>query len=617
MVPVPSPIGRPADHRLHSGARGLQTAAADVGTLPAIATLALLLLALVWWSWGRWLDPLVDFGRELYLPWQITEGRVLYRDLASFNGPLSPYLNAVWFTVGGTSLRTLAIANMGLALAMSWLLFGLFRRFAPPAVALAAAALFVLQFSVSHPLPVGNYNFITPYSHELTHGILLTVIAMTLLARFMADGRTWALPAAGFAAGLVFMTKVEVAIAAWLGLVVTLVARQRQQSASVRAMATEWTQFLGAAAAPLAVAALVFAAAVPLPDAVRLLIEHWRIAVQPDVAAQLAALPFYRVITGTHDWLGNTASIVGWTAAYAALFVGAIAVSRVKVRGTPLLPSGAVAVVVAIAMVALGLFVDDRPARPLPLLTGFVLVLFTWGILIRRRGECGAALHLGWIVFAAALLAKMALNPRLTHYGFALAMPAMLNAVVILLYWLPERVRSRDTARAIQAATAGVLLIVCTANLVATSREFARKDVQVGRGGDVFRADDRGVVINAAIAALASTPGDDRSLVVLPEGVMINYLSRTPSPVRFVNFMPPELIIFGEAPILKALDDSPPRFIALVHKDTTEYGPRFFGRDYGTSLLQWVEQHYLPVRTFGAEPLLDERFGIMVFERKP
>ena len=46
--------------------------------------------ALLWWSWRRWPDPLVDFGRELYVPWRINAGQVLYRDLASLFGPLSP-----------------------------------------------------------------------------------------------------------------------------------------------------------------------------------------------------------------------------------------------------------------------------------------------------------------------------------------------------------------------------------------------------------------------------------------------------------------------------------------------------------------------------------------------
>jgi len=67
--------------------------------------------ALLAWSWRKWPDPLVDFGRELYFAWQINEGRLLYRDLASLFGPVSPYINALWFRLFGTSLLTLALCN--------------------------------------------------------------------------------------------------------------------------------------------------------------------------------------------------------------------------------------------------------------------------------------------------------------------------------------------------------------------------------------------------------------------------------------------------------------------------------------------------------------------------
>ena len=44
--------------------------------------IALAAAAMLLWTWGTWPDILVDFGRELYMPWQITKGQVLYRDLA-------------------------------------------------------------------------------------------------------------------------------------------------------------------------------------------------------------------------------------------------------------------------------------------------------------------------------------------------------------------------------------------------------------------------------------------------------------------------------------------------------------------------------------------------------
>ena len=68
-------------------------------------------MVLVAASGRKWTDPLVDFGRELYVPWRLSHGAVLYRDVDDFYGPLSQYLNAGFFRVFGPGLMVLAAAN--------------------------------------------------------------------------------------------------------------------------------------------------------------------------------------------------------------------------------------------------------------------------------------------------------------------------------------------------------------------------------------------------------------------------------------------------------------------------------------------------------------------------
>ena len=53
--------------------------------------------------WGRVGEVAIDFGREVYVPWQIAQGRVLYRDLAYIFGPLTE----TTYTVPPLSSKTL------------------------------------------------------------------------------------------------------------------------------------------------------------------------------------------------------------------------------------------------------------------------------------------------------------------------------------------------------------------------------------------------------------------------------------------------------------------------------------------------------------------------------
>src|SRR5262249_60467779 len=56
-----------------------------------LAGLAVFFLAL---SWRKWPDPLIGFGRELYLPWRLANGAGVERAADDFYGPLAQDFNA-------------------------------------------------------------------------------------------------------------------------------------------------------------------------------------------------------------------------------------------------------------------------------------------------------------------------------------------------------------------------------------------------------------------------------------------------------------------------------------------------------------------------------------------
>ena len=171
-------------------------------------------IAMVAWAWGGWADPLVDFGRELYIPWQLSLGKVLYRDIAHLNGPLSAYTNALLFKVFGVSLRTLVLANLSIAAGVTVMIWALFRAAGGRASATVACLSFVSLFLTGQFVDVANYNWICPYSHEITHGIALSLLAMLCVTSFAVRRDIRLIWVSGIALGMTFLTKVEVFVAA-------------------------------------------------------------------------------------------------------------------------------------------------------------------------------------------------------------------------------------------------------------------------------------------------------------------------------------------------------------------------------------------------------------------
>src|SRR5215831_13968845 len=150
-----------------------------------VAVLAGLAIYFAAVSWLKWPDPLIDFGRELYLPWRITQGAVLFKDEMHLYGPLSPYLNSLFFRIGGVGLTTLVTANTIIYAAILALLYYLVRAGWGRWAALTSCAFFVGVFSFSQLVGIDNYNFLTPYSHEMTHGTLLILCLILALRRLV------------------------------------------------------------------------------------------------------------------------------------------------------------------------------------------------------------------------------------------------------------------------------------------------------------------------------------------------------------------------------------------------------------------------------------------------
>jgi len=229
------------------------------------------------------------------------------------------------------------------------------------------------------------------------------------------------------------------------------------------------------------------------------------------------------------------------------------------------------------------------------------------------RSTAALAAMLG--LFALLLLGKVFLYARIIHYGCWLAMPAAMVLLIALFGWIPAALRRRFGSSAIfLSGIAGVWIVVLFVYLAMTNLATKLLTVPVGAGPDQFWADAaRATVVNNAIVAAEQIPAN-KTLACFPEGIMINYLSRRETAGPYVNFNPPDLLLFGEDRMLEALQATPPDYIFLVHKDTSEFGERFFGINYGQKLYAWIAGNYqeqpLPMLDLGAQPLRSNQFGI-------
>ncbi len=586
-------------------------------------------IAMLIFTWGTWPDVLIDFGRELYVPWQITEGKALYRDIAWFNGPLSPYLNALWFSIFGVSLRTLVICNLAVLAALCALLYRMFSEISSRPAATAAVVFFIGGFAFSQYEATGGSNYICPYSHEIVHGLVLGLASLWVLSRCaIGRQRMRRLVISGVLLGGVWLTKPECFVAAAVGDAAGLLAIY----GSGRRF--NWRELGGFAAGvviTVAVAAALIATFVCPTSVVPGVLGGWPYV----LLDELRALPFYRAGMGTDDLGRNLAALWLWAGGYALLIAivtsAALCCSKLSAAAARIIALLLTCAIVAAMLLMMRHIAWPWLARPLPIfLTGLIVVGL---IRLRPRDTTTTTparshrfiLQFMLAAYSLALLLKMMMAARLEDYGFALAMPGTLLLVVALIDWLPGWFTWRGGAPGSSGRCGGsrvaqlamLAAVACAvAGLVRTTHRFTEhKSIPVADGADRFVAAGRGRLVNRLLDGIRQHVAPNETIVAMPEGAMINYLARRTNPTRHLKFLPPELLMFGQADMIDSLRVHPPDWILLIHRNTLEYGPQFFGADYGRELMAWVGRNYHRIDRVGDEPFVDERFGIVIMRR--
>jgi len=592
----------------------------------AVALVAGAFGALAVWSWGKWTDVHIDFGNELYIPWRITAGDALYRDIAYRHGPFSHVLNALFFLVFGVSLRTLVVCNLLILAGICALAFQSFRRTFGNSTATVVCCAFLAVFAFSQYSGISNYNYVTPYQHAQTHGIALSLAMMfALVEGLRRESHGWC-ALAGLAFGCVLLTKAELAVpaaaAAALGLVLIAVCGE---SSALRKSGLAATWGL-AALLPVAAFFGFFWAQMPADLARDGVLGNWS-----TLSGEILRDPFYRRGAGFDDVAGNLrragASFGGLLAFAVAALLGDRAFRVRRHRGLFAAAAGCALLALLVARPALVPWKELPRALPLTSLLAAVAAVVTC---LRARREREIVLRFAplalWSLYALALLGKMILNARVSQYGFALAMPATLVLIACLIGWLPELLRRRfgggDLFRvlALAATAAAAVFFVRESN-----RHYEIKDFTVGSGSDAILAENpriqaRGRIVAAALDRLRGIVPPGATLLALPEGVGIDYWLRRRSAGRYTLFLPAEFAAFGgEAAVLADLRAHPPDFVVLVHRNFAEFGVGPFGTDprNGRAIMEWVNASYRRIERIGEEPFQGRGFGIVILRRDP
>ena len=548
------------------------TAAAAGGAVLASAALWAI-------SRGRWSDPLIDSGREWIVPDALARGEFLYRDVVYWFGPLTPHVQAIFFRVFGSGYASLVLAGGLGALAALALLDAVLRRVAGRREALLWTAL-AIPALVFMPNAGGA---LLGMGYRIWHAAACTLAGVALVA---GPSRSRIRPLlAGACAGLAGLCRTEWGLAAIAAIALACFVRDRRRSRG-----------LGEAVIAAAGYAAVFGVGLGV-----FLRHAGADAVIGDSHVLLTGLPletrhFLVAFSGIRDWRNGVLELVYSAAMWAGVFLLATLLSRPSPADRPGLLKAVAAVLVVLSLTAaLGgagsavLF----SAAPLISLAGLVAGM--------RRGHGSAAAALS----ACGLLGFGLCYRRPFHIGdSAYVAPPLLFAFVCaagLLQFAIARSRTRNERKRRREVLGWTVAVLVAAAFAGRMLGYASLESSAiaGTDGMLSARPELAREIEELSAAVTAATGEGDSLVVFPEGEILNLLSERRNPIRHKLYLPGYLTDANEAAILEELTLARPAAVVLWRRPSSEYDRSMFGEDYGRRIFAWIHENY-DLSPFGA-----------------
>jgi hypothetical protein len=217
----------------------------------------------------------------------------------------------------------------------------------------------------------------------------------------------------------------------------------------------------------------------------------------------------------------------------------------------------------------------------------------------------------------------MLLHVRIYFYGFALALGATMFVLAFSLYILPQFLRQRygggHYCRLVLLSFFGFALVFYTTT---SYRVYNLKTLVLGTQADRFYGHQPATNPLAgglayALQQLRPRMQPQQTLMVFPEGAMLNFQLRRLNPTPYSAFTPYDFNTYGGEPrVLASITQTPPDFVVFVHMVSASEIPPF-GNDprYGQQIMNWLRANYRQIAISGAQPFTSNDFGVAIWQR--
>ncbi len=516
---------------------------------------------------GHYSNILIDFGREVYYPEQILEGKVLYKDLFNIYGPLSYQINAVLYKIFGAKLSTLYGAGWVCSILAVSGIYIIAQKFLSKFLSFCIG-FFTISVCVATTC---IFNFHFPYSWAVLYGLISFLFSLYFLLKNNDDKKSFNLCMSSLFAGICIANKYDFLL--YVFVVLFFILKEKN-----------WKAFLCFISVPLVSYGILFIQGMRFSDLINTLLIVKTMAQTNTLTYfyQNAGIYFHQKAILTDILLFCKIAVP-----FGIMLYGAYLFESKKVISIILFTAGYVFYL---------WFFTINIGSTLGFLPLSLLILF----LIRLRKLNSNFIVL--VISALVVSAKVFWVMLLYLYGNYYVAIVMIAVFALVFTFVPRKLEK----------AAGVGLLISSACFI-----FANF-YMLSIADNIVQTDNGVIFTEQAISKSTKelvnfinhkTKSDDR-IVIFPEGMMINFLTDRNGEDYYNSLIPLYVETFGEDKIIEHFKSDMPEYIVFNNQSMRDYYFQYICNDYALDFCGFINQNYT------LEKVIDNEFRYMIFKRK-
>ena len=534
---------------------------------------------------------IIDCGREAYFPQQILKGKLLYKDLFNIFGPLSYQINAIFYKIFSINLSTLRLAGTINAGFILILLYSITRFFTTKEISFAISILIMVS-CVFNPW---IFNYIFPYSYAMVYAFSTFLFSVLFLLLYLKSSKQFFIPLSWFFLGISMTCKYEYVLYLIFLMFLTFILKINKKYILYSLILFLIT--------PVLSFSVLFLQGLTIND----LLEQFRIIKQFALSPSLNY--FYSYAGGLYPNKFNM--LTNWKFFYnfCILFLLLFSSLYFWVNLSKKSPHYLYKKILSYIFIAVFTYQFFNRLNEyinllfcwLPLFTLLLLIplffkskkSFSKEFFTTKNGT-----YILLIMIAMLASAKSFFYLNLKAYAtFAFPLLFIVNSIFIIEF-LPlyfKIINKKSLKKAFF-----IIILIMTILFAGYLKQSLGDDVLIQTSkGSIYNHKNLAESFQASINYIDKEMKKEDSFLVLPEGIMLNFLTNHPSKSIYYATNTPYLEPFGEEKIIDDIKKNPPEYIFINNRNSEDYGKKYICKDYGFDLCNYVKSNYSKIEEFG------------------